>query len=166
LAYYWLGDVVSNDEVNIIEQESTELNIVNNAYVIPRVGNASKEARTDRLRKVGDLLSIGMTAAQIAIELDVDIRTVTTDIDAWRILFKQPTDIESLRKSQTLKMLEIQEAARDRYINDGIPVEGRLAIDASARIGKMHGLDETEAVTAIGGALAGLLASLSSSDEE
>jgi hypothetical protein len=56
--------------------------------------------------------------------------------------------------------------ARSRYIEDGIPVEGRLALDASTHVAKLHGLYETDASAAIGAGLAGLLASLGKDDEE
>ncbi len=159
---------LENDVLSVTEQSLMPVNSVVNtsdSYVSTRAGNSSIIARTDRMRKVGDRLALGMSAADIAKDLDIDIRTASNDIAAWSILLKAPTDIEALRKSQTMKMLDIQETAYNRYINDGIPVEGRLAIDASARMGKMHGLDETQAVSAISGALAGLLASLGASDD-
>ncbi len=155
-----------SDALTIGTQSIVTVDMRDKPYVTTRAGNVSNVARADRMRQVGDRLSLGMSTAEIARDMDIDIATAKRDVEAWSILLKAPTDIETLRKTQTLKMMEVQETARDRYINDGIPVEGRLMIDASARIGKMHGLDETEATQAIGGALAGLLASLGSGDEE
>jgi DNA-binding CsgD family transcriptional regulator len=162
-------DVITVDNELIVSPDISPVNTVINAsdsYVSSRVGNSSVIARTDRMRKVADRYAFGMSAADIAKDLDIDIRTATNDIASLQVLLKAPTDIEALRRQLSLRAIEIQDIARDRYVNDGIPVEGRLALDASTHVAKLHGLYETDATQAIGAGLAGLLASLGAADDD
>jgi hypothetical protein len=120
-------------------------------------GNVSVSESAERRAKVEQLLLLGYQSKQIAAILGVDAHTVQRDIEYLDVYLSKRYDTEKLRSMLTAKMLDLAQVADTRYREGESTVEGRLVIDATARIAKLHGLDETQTQAELGGALARLL---------
>jgi hypothetical protein len=122
-----------------------------------RKGNVPVSVSAERRAKVEQLLLLGYQSVQIARILDVTPDTIRKDIEYLDVYLSKRYDAEKLRSMLTAKMLDLASIADTRYREGESTVEGRLVIDATARIAKLHGLDETQTQAELGGALARLL---------
>jgi len=70
---------------------------------------------------------------------------------------------DALRATLTRRLLGVAQVAEQRYLagGEGATVEGRLMIDASARVAKMHGLDDSVISQEVAPALARLFDAMS-----
>lgn len=116
------------------------------------------EVQVARRREVEKLLLSGVTSArEIAAQLGCRWETVTSDIEYIQAANAARPGVEELRSYVVRTMLDLAETARGRYREGESTVEGRLIVDALARLSKVTGLDEPAVQEEVGGALARFL---------
>jgi hypothetical protein len=121
-------------------------------------GNKSVLDAARRRSQVEYLLLSGLSSSSIARELGCAWITVQRDCEYLKEYRSHTYQADALRSTMTRRLLGIAEIAESRYREggEGATVEGRLLIDAYARVAKMHGLDDSALSTEVAPALARL----------
>lgn len=113
--------------------------------------------QAERRGQVERLMLSGYSAADIAEAVGAHVQTVERDIEYIRASNAARPGAEELRSYVVRTMLDLAETARGRYREGESTVEGRLIVDALARLSKVTGLDESVVQEEVGGALARFL---------
>ncbi len=116
--------------------------------------------QTKRRVEIERLFLDGVTQPYvIAQRLGIDPLTVKKDLACIAEWYASRYDAEQLRRHIQAEMLDVAKTARGRYDAgaEGATVEGRLIVDALARLSKVTGLDETPAERDMSDAMARLL---------